>query len=235
MQTTTSKNVLLVNERQRGNPILKHMKNTKWEFSREVIPDYVMSSTCALFVSLKYHVMHNCYVDRRIKEIGQNFRLRVLITFVDDENNSQALCELNKLCFANDFTLILGWSDVECGRYIETLKEYEGKSSSTIQEKVETEFLPRASRMLTSVKSVNKTDVTTLLGVFGNISNICAASEAALVVCPGLGERKVKRLHSALNVSFVKKHKSAANVQTVITKVPAKVPSTAEKDIDEVD
>jgi DNA excision repair protein ERCC-1 len=89
--------------------------------------------------------------------------------------------------------------------------------------------------MLTSVKSVNKTDVTTLLGVFGNISNICAASETALVVCPGLGERKVKRLHSALNVSFVKKHKSAANVQTVITKVPAKVPSTAEKDIDEVD
>lgn len=35
---------------QRGNPLLKHIRNVPWEFS-EIEPDYVMGKTaCALFL-----------------------------------------------------------------------------------------------------------------------------------------------------------------------------------------
>lgn len=139
---------------------------------------------------------------RRIDEVGRNYRLRVLLVLVDDETNLVALQELNRIAFVSNFTLICAWSNIECARYLETLKSYENKSSSSIQAKEETEFLPRLSKVLTSVRSVNKTDVTTLLDVFGNFSNICNAQEQQLVLCPGLGEKKVKRLYAALHEPF---------------------------------
>ncbi len=51
-------NQLYVHEVQRGNPLLAHIKNVKWSFSKDIVPDYAMSSSCALFLSLKYHFRH---------------------------------------------------------------------------------------------------------------------------------------------------------------------------------
>lgn len=46
---------LLVNPKQRGNPLLKAIHNVTWEFS-DIVPDYQMGQTsCALFLSLCYH------------------------------------------------------------------------------------------------------------------------------------------------------------------------------------
>jgi DNA integrity scanning protein DisA with diadenylate cyclase activity len=45
---------------------------------------------------------------------------------------------------------------------------------------VENEFVPQLNRVLTNVRSVNKTDVVTLLDVFGNLSGIVSASCEAL-------------------------------------------------------
>ena len=61
------------------------------------------------------------------------------------------------------------------------------------------------TKALTSVKPVNKTDVSTLLDVFGNLSNIVNANEQQLVLIPGLGEKKVHKLHRAFNEPFLPK------------------------------
>ena len=116
---STQANLILVSERQRGNSLLKHVRNVKWEYvHRDSIPaDYAMNSTCALFLSVKYHTLHSSYIEQRMKSIGtHNYRLRVLITLVDDENSTKAVSDLNRICFMNDFILILGWSDIECAR-----------------------------------------------------------------------------------------------------------------------
>jgi DNA excision repair protein ERCC-1 len=219
-----SANALLVNEVQKGNPVLQFIKNVKWEFNKDIVPDYVMGQTCAIFVSIKYHYKHpkvyltntthifftlivEQYVTKRIQEVGRNFRLRVLLVLVDDETNLSAIQDLNKIAFVSDFTLILAWSNVEGARYLETFKSYEGKSSASIQEKEETEYLPKVTKVLGNVRSVNKTDVLTLLDVFGSFSQVCQASEQQLILCPGMGDKKVRRLHAALHQPFLKKQR----------------------------
>lgn len=67
---------------QRGNPLLKMIKNVPWEYS-EVVPDYVMgSTTCALFLSIKYHQLNPDYIHDRLKLLGNAYQLRVLLVHV---------------------------------------------------------------------------------------------------------------------------------------------------------
>lgn len=132
---------------------------------------------------------------------------------VDDESNLATLQELNKISFSCDFTLILAWSNAECARYLETFKAYEGKSAASIQEKVETEFLPKLTSVLTNIRSVNKTDVITLMDVFGSFGTVCRATEQELVHCPGIGEKKVKRLFHTLHEPFLPDRAKAARME----------------------
>jgi DNA excision repair protein ERCC-1 len=133
-----AKHVISVSEKQRGNPLLKYIRNVNWEFNKEIIPDYVMGSTCAIFLSIKYHSLHSKHAELRIRELGRNFRLRILLVLVDvdDDISVKPLHELNKLCFTSDVTLLLCWSNEECARYLEIFKLYENKPASSIQEKV---------------------------------------------------------------------------------------------------
>ena len=59
------------------------------------------------------------------------------------------------------------------------------------------------TQALTSVRGVNKTDVTTLASHFGTLSNIVAASAEALASLPGLGDKKVKRLRDAFEGTLI--------------------------------
>ncbi|GIX67411.1 DNA excision repair protein ERCC-1 [Caerostris extrusa] len=64
-------------------PLLKHIRNVPWEFS-EIEPDYLMSkSTCALFLSLRYHNLFPNYIHDRLKALGKSYNLRVLLVQVD--------------------------------------------------------------------------------------------------------------------------------------------------------
>lgn len=77
---------------QKGNPLLKGITSVPWEFE-DIIPDYVMGpTTCALFLSLKYHNMNPDYIQERLKVLGKAYDLRVLLVQV---NNLQ----LNKFTY----------------------------------------------------------------------------------------------------------------------------------------
>ena len=80
---TLSRNYsLLVNPKQRGNPILRSITNVPWEYE-DIVPDYQMGATsCALFLSLRYHNLNPDYIHERLKLLGKNFELRVLLVQV---------------------------------------------------------------------------------------------------------------------------------------------------------
>ncbi|XP_025892395.1 DNA excision repair protein ERCC-1, partial [Nothoprocta perdicaria] len=95
-------------------------------------------------------------------------------------------------------------SPEEAGRYLETYKAYEQKPAELLMEKVERDFLSRVTDCLTSVKSVNKTDTSSLLATFGSLAAMARASKEDLSLCPGVGPQKAKRLFDVLHEPFRK-------------------------------
>uniref|UniRef100_A0A8C8B5T2 ERCC1-like central domain-containing protein n=1 Tax=Otus sunia TaxID=257818 RepID=A0A8C8B5T2_9STRI len=70
---------IVVSPRQRGNPVLKFVRNVPWEFG-DVVPDYVLGqSTCALFLSLRYHHLNPGYIHDRLRHLGRSYGLQPLV------------------------------------------------------------------------------------------------------------------------------------------------------------
>ncbi|KAM6934051.1 DNA excision repair protein ERCC-1 [Xenentodon cancila] len=195
---------IIVSPRQRGNPILKFIRSVPWEFG-DVVPDYVLGHTnCALFLSLRYHNLNPNYIHDRLKQLGNTFTLRMLLVQVDVKDPHHALKELARICIMADCTLILAWSPEEAGRYLETYKSYEKKPADLLKEQVEKDYLSKITDCLTTVKSINRTDAITLLSTFSSVEGIISASQEDLVLCPGLGPQKARRLHDVLHKPFLK-------------------------------
>ena len=66
-----------VSPRQRGNPVLQHISNVAYEFGpKDMAPDYVCGDTCcALYLSLKYHLLHSNYLAARLQSVGSSFTM----------------------------------------------------------------------------------------------------------------------------------------------------------------
>ncbi|OVA20651.1 DNA repair protein rad10 [Macleaya cordata] len=197
-----TRNAILVSHRQKGNPLLKYIRNVRWMFA-DVICDYLLGpNSCALYLSLRYHLLHPDYLYYRIRELQKNFKLRVVLCHVDVEDVVKPLHEVTRTAMLHDCTLLCAWSLEECGRYLETIKVYENKPADLLQGQMDTDYLSRLNHALTTVRHVNKTDVVTLGSTFGSLSHIMDASMEDLARCPGIGERKVKRLYDTFHEPF---------------------------------
>ncbi|KAF4389924.1 hypothetical protein G4B88_003407 [Cannabis sativa] len=178
---------------------------------------------------LRYHLLHPDYLYYRIRELQKNFKLRVVLCHVDVEDVVKPLLEVTKTALLHDCTLLCGWSLEECGRYLETIKVYENKSADIIQGQMDTDYLSRLNHALTTVRHVNKTDVVTLGTTFGSLSHIMDASMEDLARCPGIGERKVKRLHDTFHEPFKRAVVSVPTVPETSTQNNVK-PSSVNED-----
>lgn len=201
-------NTLLVSLKQKGNPLLKFVTNVPWEYS-EIVPDYVMGKTsCALFLSIRYHQLNPDYIHERLKSLGNMFNLRVLLVQVDVADPHHALKHLTRMCILADLTLMLAWNAEDAGKIIETYKIYENKPPDAIMERSDTAPYQKLVNALTSIRSVNKTDATTLLSTFGTLSELIKAKPNTLALCPGVGLQKAERIHKTLHEQFLRPSKS---------------------------
>ncbi|XP_057376211.1 DNA excision repair protein ERCC-1-like isoform X2 [Daphnia carinata] len=196
---------VVVNQRQRGNPVLKSIRNVPWEYG-ELVPDFVMGHTCcALFLSLQYHNLNPQYIHERLKDLGKQYELRILLVQVDIKDPYIPIKELTKICLLADLTLLLAWDAQEAGKIIETYKVFEHKPPDLIMGKQENNnVLAGIADALTSIKSVNRTDAMTLISNFQTLRNIYEASEEDLSLNPGFGPQKARRLFRVLHDKFVR-------------------------------
>ncbi|KAJ2512600.1 ssDNA endonuclease and repair protein rad10 [Coemansia sp. RSA 2049] len=199
-----SSKVVQVNELQRGNPLLASIRNVRWSFAKDILPDYVVGrASCILYLSIKYHRLHPEYIAKRIEGLGRNYSLRVLLVYADTDDSKLPLREINRVALLGNMTVLLAWSLDEAGRYIEALKTYEHRPPDAIKERVEDTYMARLNNALTSVKSVNKTDVLTLASNFGSFERMAKAGADEMTLCPGIGDLKAQRLFKAMNEPFV--------------------------------
>jgi len=180
--------------------------------------DYSMSrSSCALFLSLRYHTLNPNYIYDRLKTTKLPYQLKILLVQCDINDPSESLKELARLCIIYDLTLLVSWNDEESARYLETYRIMEGKSAENLldtQQYQSTDYLTKFTDMITQVKSINKTDAQTLLHAFNSLESILNASNEQLCVCPGLGTLKAQRLYQSFNQSFKRqKQKQKLNKQ----------------------
>lgn len=211
MPTEYNPNALIVSHRQQGNPVLRAIRNVSWQFG-ETTADYVLSEhACALFLSLRYHLLHPDYLLRRVRELPQGFNLRLVLLLADSEDAEKPILDVTRLALSHECTVLVAWTVAESARYLETLKAYSRKPADLIRERSDGAFLSQLGECLTNVRSVNKTDVATLHATFGSLGKIFHASQEKLALCPGLGERKVHRLREAFSEPFLPHRNLALN------------------------
>ncbi|KAL2063086.1 hypothetical protein VTL71DRAFT_6158 [Oculimacula yallundae] len=193
---------ILVSPRQKGNPILANLRSFAWEYS-DIPADYVLgATTCALFLSLKYHRLHPEYVYNRIKNLQGKYNLRVLLTMVDIGNHEESLKELSKTSLVNNVTVILCWSAAEAARYLELYKSYEHANSSAIRGTESKGYAEKMVDFVTVPRSINKTDAVTIVSAFGSIKNAINARPEEVAVVGGWGEKKVRRWCAVVDEPF---------------------------------
>ena len=193
---------ILVSPRQKGNPILNNVRSLPWEYS-DIPADFVLgATTCCLFLSLKYHRLHPEYIYNRIRNLGHLYNLRVLLTMVDITNHEEPLKELSKTSMVNNLTLILCWSAQEAGRYLELYKSYEHASPISIKAHQSTSYRDKLVEFVTTPRSINTTDATSLISAFGSIRAAVNARPEEIGMIPGWGEKKVQRWCQTVDEPF---------------------------------
>ncbi|MCJ1456454.1 ssDNA endonuclease and repair protein rad10 [Mycoblastus sanguinarius] len=193
---------ILVSTRQKGNPSLNYIRSLPWEYS-DIPADYLLgATTCALFLSLKYHRLHPEYIYSRIRVLGHKYNLRVLLTMVDIQNHEESLKELSKTSLVNNLTLILCWSAQEAGRYLELYKSYEHASPTSIRAHQATSYSEKLVEFITVPRSINKTDAVSLVSAFGSLRAAVNARPEEIGEITGWGEKKVQRWCGTVRENF---------------------------------
>ena len=153
-----------------------------------------------IYLSLRYHRLHPRYIEVRRERMGAaEGRQAILLLHIDAEEAGRDLPALNVTCARLGFTLLLAWSWSEAGRYVESLKQFERRTAAALRQKAAEDRPGQVAAVLTSIRSVNKTDARILTERFGSLHAIARASLEELVLCPGLGPRKAKRIRDAID------------------------------------
>ncbi|KAJ4307587.1 ssDNA endonuclease and repair protein rad10 [Neodidymelliopsis sp. IMI 364377] len=193
---------ILVSPRQKGNPILNNVKSTAWEYS-DIPADYVLgATTCALFLSLKYHRLHPEYIYNRIRDLKGQYDLRIVLTMVDVENHEDSLRELSKTSLVNNVTIMLCWSAQEAGRYLELFKTFEHAAPTSIRAKQSSTYSENMVEFITVPRGINKTDAVGLVSNFGSIRTAINAGPEEIGLIAGWGDKKVQRWCNAVKEPF---------------------------------
>lgn len=197
-----SSSSIIVSPRQKGNPILNCIKSMPWEYG-DIPADYVLgATTCALFLSLKYHRLHPEYVYTRIRNLQGKYNLRIVLCMVDIPNHEESLKELSKTSLINNVTLVLCWSAAEGGRYLELFKTYENAAPTAIKQHQSTAYSDRMVDFITTPRSINKTDAVALVSQFGTVRTAVNARHEDVATIAGWGEKKVQRWCAAVREPF---------------------------------
>lgn len=195
---------IIVSARQKGNPVLDKIKSMPWEYADvQKGPDYILGvTTCALFLSLKYHRLHPEYIYTRIKELQGKFALRIILCMVDITNHEETLKELSKTSLINNVTIVLCWSAAEAGRYLELFKTYENAAPTSIKQHQSTTYSDRLVDFVTAPRSINKTDAVSLVSQFGTIRTAVNARHEEVSTIAGWGEKKVQQWCKSVQEPF---------------------------------
>lgn len=102
----------------------------------------------------------------------------------------------------HNFTLVCSWSEEDAAKYLDLFVTMDGKPPDLITAKIDSDDISKITAALTEIKSVNKTDVMTLVLNYGSLKKIIHANGDQIALLPGFGTSKTKRLMDAFDAPF---------------------------------
>lgn len=202
---------IVVNSKQKGNPLIGHLKGLKVVYEDSIEADYIIGrGACIIFLSLKYHNLYPNYIYDKLKLVGEGYSLQILLVLVDISDPRVPLKELTKFCIYSDSTLMLCWSFEEAAKYVEFYKNFRNKPPSMLMSK---QFANNqgtegsyecVAEALAGVKKVNKTDAISLISTFESLEKLIKSPSENIALCPGLGPLKAEYLYKLFRKPFVR-------------------------------
>ncbi len=99
----------------------------------------------------------------------------------------------------------MAWNQQDCAAYISTLKSFENKPPDAIKEQVDSNHFSQINRTLTTIKSVNKTDILTLSSHFKTLRDVVVNGNGkSMQHLTGFGDQKIKRVCDAFDQPFLR-------------------------------
>lgn len=170
---SSSSLTIVASTRQRGNPILQHLKELRIEFE-PIVPDYLIDpSSACLFLSLKFHRLNTQYLKERVNALGrQTYRLRLLLCLVDLPDFEQPLEAVTLTAFRSGLSLVLAWTPSEAAHHLEAFKHLIDKPPDSIQGRFPENAMERLNSVLTTIPTINSVDSTMLMRQFGTLRRL---------------------------------------------------------------
>eukprot|EP00913_Durusdinium_trenchii_P023909 g22454.t1 len=148
--------------------------------------------TAVLFISLRFQRIHQDYLDRRLKSLGE-WRNRILLCRVDVEQPEEALEQVTLTAFHGKLSLLLAWTDAEAAAYLETLHRHQSKGAQALMGR-----LTQGDHEARLREGINKTDAAALAARFGSFAGVAQAQREDLLRCSGIGDKKVRQLNNVV-------------------------------------
>lgn len=193
---------IVVSKRQKGNPLLEHIRRVPYEFS-DITPDYVTGATsCALFISLKYHKLHPEYIYNRMGKLGPDYDLRILLVQVDIDSPEDCIKELTKITMYRNFTIVTAWSAQQAANFLVQLKLNENTQPTAIQGQTKSEYQDQLVEVMSKTRGVNKTNAVGFIAKFGSFEKGVLECQD-LESIPGWGTTKAERFQQTISKPFI--------------------------------
>ena len=145
---------------------------------------------------------------KREEQYGHPYILRIFILILDNlASNERVIEELSAKCAYSELSLLLCWSMSEAGSLINEIKLYERRGANLIQKNVGKNIRTQAMNVLTSIDSINVTDLNVvngqkdnaalLMSKYATMADIMTAQLSELEELPGMGTHRVLDLFKA--------------------------------------
>uniref|UniRef100_A0A7S4NQQ0 ERCC1-like central domain-containing protein n=1 Tax=Paramoeba aestuarina TaxID=180227 RepID=A0A7S4NQQ0_9EUKA len=112
---------LIVNYRQRGNAVLKHLDTChKWTYGTTRADYEYRGTVIIIYIQLRYLLSHSDYLENRLSEFyGKSEDITRICLCFNDMNDSadKLMVKVNILCLRYDFSLLCAWSLADCAKY----------------------------------------------------------------------------------------------------------------------
>lgn len=208
---SSTKSIIEVSSKQLENDVLNHI--TGWKenkFLKDV--DYVVNDDIVvLYLSLEFHKIRPGYIEKRVSGMrqGTDQTLRILLLNVDTGDWEKSLAELNAFALFQNLTLVIGWSNSECGEYLQFLKTIRNstmiKARRTDDKEVVSDklkFQERGSQFLRCAPRMDKTTSAKLMGKHHTMKKIVSLDTAQLQQVDRMGAIRAKLLFETFNSPF---------------------------------